>query len=202
MTAPRFNRILGVPNLLTLLRLLALVPVVLLFRNGHHAAAGLLFLAAMATDALDGWLARRWDRQSALGVFLDPVVDKVVILCLFYELAFAGMVDLVVPHLFLARELLQNAVRNAAASRGRVVGANWMGKTKALGQTVIVAVGLLLPGRAAAGAQVLNGAAWAVLLLAWVFFFVFLKWNRELLRGPNGRPLQPGDTHHGKEAGT
>lgn len=184
MAPAPFNRLLGVPNLLTLLRLGALVPTILLFRHGHHVAATALFAAAMATDVLDGRLAARLDQRTALGLYLDPVVDKILVLVLLYELAGAGIIDGAVAHLALARELLQNAVRNVAATRGQVVGANWMGKTKAALQTVVVAAGLLAPAADGWGALAVRWGAWAVLFLAWVFFFVFVAWNRDAILGP------------------
>lgn len=191
------NRVLTIPNLLTLLRLGCLAPVILLYRNGSHVAAAGLFLGAMLTDAVDGWLARRLDQRSTLGVYLDPVVDKVVVLVLFYELAHAGMIAFATAHLFLLRELLQNAVRNVAAARGRVVGANWMGKTKAFLQTLLIAVGLLLPGPGTTGAAAVAAAAWLVLLLSWIFLGIFVKWNWKpevvsQLRDERNRAPQPG----------
>ena len=177
MATPASSRIMTVPNLVTFLRLLLLGPIIVLYREGHCLAAAALFLLTMGTDAVDGWLARRLDQRSALGVYLDPVVDKVVVLVLFYELAHAGMIAFATVHLFLLRELLQNAVRNVAATRGRVVGANWMGKTKAFLQTLLITVGLLLPGPGTTGAAAVAAAAWLLVLLSWIFLGIFVKWN-------------------------
>jgi CDP-diacylglycerol--glycerol-3-phosphate 3-phosphatidyltransferase len=184
------DQVLTIPNLLTLLRLAALPVVLALSRTGHPVAASAVFVAAMLTDPLDGWIAVRFHQQSRIGLYLDPVVDKVVILAMLYELSLAGLLDAAIPHLFLARELLQNGIRSYAASLGSVVGANWMGKTKAVLQTILIAWGLLLPwltaGRGEAFASTLQSAfqlsAWLVLVLAWVFFFVFLRWNRHHFR--------------------
>jgi len=163
------------PNLLTLSRLAALPVVIALSRAGHPAWAAGVFLAAMLTDCFDGWLARRLDQRSLLGLYLDPVVDKIIVLALFYELGHQGLVPIAVPHFLLARELLQNGVRAAAASCGTVVGANWMGKAKAASQTAVFFWGLLLP-EPGSGVAV---AAWALLLLSWGFFVAFLIWNRK-----------------------
>lgn len=177
---------LTIPNLLTLARLVALPAVVAAHRGGYAVGAAVLFAAVMATDLVDGWVARALNQRSKLGVYLDPVVDKIVILGMFYELALNGVVPLAAAHLFLARELLQNAIRGVAATGGTVVGANWMGKTKALLQTGIIVWGLLLPVAGdvlgQAGVDVLRRAykvaVWSSLLLAWGFFGVFLWWNR------------------------
>ena len=77
-----------IPNMLTLLRLLA-VPVFLVasFR-GHYTLAFVLFVGAAATDILDGIVARRFNQRSRLGAVLDPAADKTILVCgfLFYTL--------------------------------------------------------------------------------------------------------------------
>lgn len=181
------RRMATLPNLLTLSRLLSLPAIIAMHRAGHPVAAGAVFIVAMLTDCVDGWLARRLGQQSRLGLYLDPVVDKVMVLVLFYELARAGRIGWAVAHLFLVRELLHNAIRSVAASRGRVIGANWMGKTKASLQTVLLAWGLLLPALPAsvqpALGQALAVSAWAVLALAWGFFAAFAVRNRAAIAG-------------------
>lgn len=172
-------RIVTLPNALTLARLACLPVAAVLFRSERYLLSAALFLAGMATDCVDGWLARRLGQQSELGAYLDPVVDKIVLLGLLYELGHARILDWPVPHLFLARELLHSAVRSAGALRGSLVGANWMGKTKALLQTMLVAAGLALPALDAGyGLGAIRWAAWGVLALAWAFFFTFAYWNR------------------------
>lgn len=65
-----------VPNVLSLVRL-GLIPVfVVLSVRGQFTAAFVLFVGAAATDALDGWIARRFDQISRLGTYLDPAADK------------------------------------------------------------------------------------------------------------------------------
>ena len=187
-------------NLITLLRLAALPVVIVLLRQGQTLAAGLVFLAAMLTDAFDGYVARRMGQVSRLGLYLDPVVDKILVLGLLYELAHARLLHPAIPHLLLARELLHNGVRAAAAKAGTVVGANWMGKTKAVLQTVLITWALLLPaaashlpeGRYRSLYKALQAYAWCVLLVACAFFIRFAWKNRALLRGPVAAQPSPG----------
>jgi len=179
-----------VPNQLTLLRL-ALTPVAALLAAspdtaGRAWALG-VFLVAMATDAVDGLVAKLPGQSSRLGLYLDPVVDKVILLTMFFVLAHLGLVPLWMALLMMAREFVVDGLRSAAAtSAGRVVGANWMGKTKALLQTVCIALGLALgaldvePATARAWVTGLTGAT---LALAWAFAAVFVWQNRSLLRG-------------------
>jgi CDP-diacylglycerol--glycerol-3-phosphate 3-phosphatidyltransferase len=181
---------LNVPNGLTLVRLLLLAPAVVCVRTDHGLAAAAVFLAAMLTDVLDGRAARGLDQRTLLGLYLDPLVDKIVILALLYEVAATGVVAGAVPHLFLARELLHDGLRAFAAGRGVVVGANWMGKTKAFLQSVLVLWALTQPALASVGGRLtdlsgraLHGAAWLVLAISWLFFLLFLARNRRLLAG-------------------
>jgi cardiolipin synthase (CMP-forming) len=79
-------RILTVANQLTFLRML-LVPVfVLLVVYGHLGSALLVFLFAGLTDALDGLIARRADQRTALGAWLDPMADKLLLVATFIVL--------------------------------------------------------------------------------------------------------------------
>ena len=179
-----------VPNVLTALRLVALPFVIVLHRTGRAGPATLLFVAAMLTDCFDGWLARKLNQTSTLGLYLDPAVDKIVILALFYEFGAGRLLPMSIPHLFLVRELLLNGVRAAAASQGCIVGANWMGKTKAGLQSILIAGGLAMPLFAAhVYPDNLSGIeeTWRagcrlVLVLSWVFLGTFMVRNRHLFR--------------------
>src|SRR5688572_17942986 len=76
--APRSSQLLTLPNLLTLLRLL-LVPVfVMAALRQAHTIAFVVFVTAAVTDALDGWIARKFDLRSRLGAILDPAADKLL----------------------------------------------------------------------------------------------------------------------------
>ena len=77
-------------NLLTLARLFCAVPIVLLVRAGAYHQAALLFLIAALSDALDGYVAKRFNGVTPLGAVLDPVADKVLMDSLFLTLAFEG----------------------------------------------------------------------------------------------------------------
>jgi cardiolipin synthase len=80
-----------IPNLLSLLRL-ALTPLFLIsVVNGRPGVALLIFAFAGVTDALDGFIARRYGLQSRLGAYLDPVADKLLLTCAYVVLAIPGL---------------------------------------------------------------------------------------------------------------
>ncbi|MBP7983592.1 MAG: CDP-alcohol phosphatidyltransferase family protein, partial [Chromatiaceae bacterium] len=72
----------NIPNILTLLRIF-LIPVFVGFFylpfTWARLACALVFGLAALTDLVDGYLARRWGQTSALGAFLDPVADKLMV---------------------------------------------------------------------------------------------------------------------------
>ncbi|MBE3562554.1 MAG: CDP-diacylglycerol--glycerol-3-phosphate 3-phosphatidyltransferase [Hydrogenibacillus schlegelii] len=136
------------PNRITLLRLgLAAVVVVLLAAppppsgGGRGAVAG-VFLVAAATDWLDGWLARRTGSITAFGQFLDPLVDKMLVLGPLVLLVADGRAPAVGVVLILFREFAVSGLRMLAAVRGRVIAAAGGGKLKTAVQ--IAAVVLLI----------------------------------------------------------
>lgn len=71
------------PNLISMLRILLVVPVVQLLLAGRYAWALGLFVLAGVSDGLDGFLAKRYGWQSRLGSFLDPAADKLLLLSCF-----------------------------------------------------------------------------------------------------------------------
>lgn len=83
----RLLRQLTLANQLTLLRLVAVPLVALALLSGNNALAFGLFAVAAITDRLDGIAARRLGQQTALGRFLDPVADKIMMLVVFVVLA-------------------------------------------------------------------------------------------------------------------
>lgn len=98
-----------------------------------------VFLLAAGTDWLDGYLARRLNQVTDLGKFLDPLVDKLLILAPLLSLIELGRIPAWTVCLILAREL---AVAGWRVQQTQIVGANLWGKAKTLSQ--IFAVTLLI----------------------------------------------------------
>jgi len=137
---------LNLPNALTLLRIF-LVPVlvaVLLTRvDGHVFLGAGIFALAVATDYLDGYLARRRNQVTRLGILLDPLADKLLIAAAFLSLVEMGLVPAWVVMIILARELAVTGLRNVAAGRGVLIGASALGKAKMVAQVTCVLLLLL-----------------------------------------------------------
>jgi cardiolipin synthase len=93
------------PNLLTLLRLIFIPFIIISVVEGHFRWAMGLFLAAGFTDALDGLLARVLRQQTALGLYLDPIADKLLLSSLFLVLSFRHLAPWYVTVLVLSRDI-------------------------------------------------------------------------------------------------
>jgi cardiolipin synthase len=93
-------------NLLTLARLASIPPLLLMLVDGAFASAFYLFLAAAASDALDGFLAKRFTGVTMVGAVLDPVADKLLMTGLFGTLAWLGALPAWLFVLTLVRDLL------------------------------------------------------------------------------------------------
>ncbi|MBN1809386.1 MAG: CDP-alcohol phosphatidyltransferase family protein [Planctomycetes bacterium] len=134
----------AIPNILTLMRLI-MCPVFMTLAStdveGLRWTAWVLVVVALATDVVDGALARKYGWVSKIGVYLDPAVDKIVLLTGFYQMTWWGWLPLWVPVVLMSRELIVNSMRSGAAIEGKLVAANWMGKTKALGMSLTMGTG-------------------------------------------------------------
>jgi len=170
---------MNVPNLLTLLRIFfvpmlvaALVQESVQFRVGDFVftndyLALAVFLAAAATDLLDGFLARRWKQITTVGTLLDPIADKLLVSAALISLvqvrALAGWMAI----LIIGREFAVSGLRSIAAAAGLTIKASDLGKTKMVSQVVAVSLALL-------GIQHSEMRPWAAFWM-WVvvFFSVF-----------------------------
>lgn len=81
---------MSLPNLISLARLLAVPLVIYLILTGLFAAAFGLFVAAGVSDAVDGFLAKRFGQTSTLGAYLDPLADKALLVGVYITLGYAG----------------------------------------------------------------------------------------------------------------
>lgn len=139
------------PNAITIARIpLAVVFFVLLMLGGTYGlpeeglrwAAGILFIVAISTDWVDGYLARKYDIVSDFGKLWDPIADKLLTGAGFIGLASLGELQWWIVAIILAREWGITVHRLMVASE-HVVAAAWMGKIKTAVQAVALGWALL-----------------------------------------------------------
>jgi CDP-diacylglycerol--glycerol-3-phosphate 3-phosphatidyltransferase len=123
----------NLPNVLTLLRILA-VPVIVVALlgetpNGDALAAGVFALAAF-TDGLDGYIARRRSDITTFGKLMDPLADKLLIIASLVSLVSLDRLSAWVAMVIIARELAVTGLRAVAVEQGVVISASWLGKLK------------------------------------------------------------------------
>lgn len=121
-----------------------------------------IFLVASFTDWLDGYLARRFNAVSDMGKFLDPVADKVLVSSILILLIPLGRIDALAVILLLNRDILIGGLRSLAASKGKVIAADKMGKWKTAIQ--MVAIPLILFEGQVAGFSLITIGFWAIWL--------------------------------------
>ena len=151
-----------IPNLITLARL-ALTVVFFVLLNvphentfiWHMQIAFVVFVVAVLTDILDGYLARKWKVESAFGRVVDPFVDKILICGAFIFFSSDDFLNVAIIKdlnatgvhpwmavVIIAREFLVTSIRGLAESRGIDFRADWAGKIKMFTQSF--AVGAIL----------------------------------------------------------
>ena len=138
----------NVPNLITVVRIL-LAPVfiwMLLADDGAHDAlrwaAAVLFIIAIATDGIDGMIARRHNLVTDLGKILDPIADKILTGGALVCLSILGELPWWVTIVILVREIGITVFRFVML-RDRVIPASRGGKLKTVAQSVSISLALL-----------------------------------------------------------
>lgn len=140
------SRVLNTPNIISLIRLvLSFVLFGLIAFTEYWIAAAILFVVAVATDALDGYIARKYNLITVFGRILDPLVDKVIICGAFLFLQNVEGSG-VSPWLTLAvvvRELYVTSLRGFYEQQGIDFSASSLGKWKMVDQCIAVTLCLL-----------------------------------------------------------
>ena len=144
---------MNLPNSITLTRIFSIPLLIWLLSTSHFRAfngeqellASALFIAASITDGIDGYLARRRDQITTMGMLLDPLADKLLIAAAFIALVQfnPSLVPAWVAVVIIAREFLVSGLRSIAASEGFTIEASNLGKFKMLVQIVSVVAVIL-----------------------------------------------------------
>ena len=135
-----------VPNILSLARLVATLPLVVLIlinTPGAYLWATALFAIASITDTFDGRIARKYKLVSNLGVFLDLTADKVYVAAALVAFTQVAIVPAWITIIIITREFLVSGLRSLAAAQGVVIPAGRWGKQKTL-LTLTALGGILL----------------------------------------------------------
>jgi CDP-diacylglycerol---glycerol-3-phosphate 3-phosphatidyltransferase len=171
------NRAINLPTWITLSRMIG-VPIVLIAllepTDFRRWLSVVIFVIFAGTDWLDGYLARRLNQVTELGKFLDPLVDKLLVMAPLMALVELGELPAWGVFLILARELTISGWRvNPTFQQGAVPGAGSWGKAKTVVQ--IVAIALLLAPPAIGFQPIGIVLFWVAVALTWISGLLYLK---------------------------
>jgi len=143
----------NLPNSITLVRILCIPLLIWILSTSRFSSvngekellASALFIAAAMTDGIDGYLARRRDQITTMGILLDPLADKLLIAAAFVVLVQLNpsLVPAWVAIVVIGREFLVSGLRSIAASEGFTIEASNLGKFKMVVQIVSVVAVIL-----------------------------------------------------------
>ena len=97
---------MSIPNLITLGRIILVPAVIWAIISGEMLVAFALFLAAGVSDAIDGFLAKRFHMASELGAYLDPLADKALIVSIYVALGIARELPISLVILVVSRDIM------------------------------------------------------------------------------------------------
>ncbi len=170
------NRVLTVPNVISLARLAALPLIYLDLVGGREGRALVLLAVFAATDWLDGYLARRLNQVSRLGALLDPISDRALFIVVGVGFVVAGIVPLWAIVVLLLRDGLVTLVGGVLLLRGaQTPEVTRVGKASTFG-LMLALVGFLLAAVVGDGASapdpVVEQVSWAVYAVSIVLHYV------------------------------
>jgi len=171
---------LNLPNSVTFLRIL-FIPLLVYYLLSpqipySNIIAVVIFAAVAASDALDGYLARRLKQETVIGKFMDPLADKILVISALLCLVEIRWVSSVPVIIIIVRDFAVIGLRLAASSSGKIIAADMLGKYKTAFLDVAVAMLILnLPYG--------NLVLWIGVILTVVSGIEYFFKNKELLRG-------------------
>lgn len=139
----RFFREMNLPNKLTCLRMVMIIPFVICMLAGRAegpwmVVSLLLFVAASFTDMLDGKIARSRNLITDFGKFMDPLADKLLVCSALICLVDLQRIPTWVVIVIIAREFIISGFRLIASDNGIVIQANMWGKCKTVSQMITI----------------------------------------------------------------
>jgi len=190
---------LNLPNTLTIVRifLVPLLVVVLLTKprfDGQWLWGLAIFLLALLTDYLDGWLARRRGEVTNLGELMDPVADKLLTSAAFISLVELGRAPAWMVVVIIGREFAVSGLRSIASAQGITIAASRWGKYKTASQGVAISL-LIISEYLGEWNRTGTAALWVVMSLAALSLFNYYRafYRRLGLDRPAARRGSPDD---------
>lgn len=176
---------MNLPNKLTILRMIMIVPFVVFMLVPIGGAAGkwialALFVIASLTDLLDGKIARKYNLVTTFGKFMDPLADKLLVCSALICLVELGRIPAWIVIIIISREFIISGFRLVAAEQGVVIAASYWGKFKTVAQMVMVILLVFDFGGAFDAAEQIF--IWLATILTVISLVDYMYKNRGVLR--------------------
>ena len=162
-------------NYVSLFRVVLIPLNVFFLLFGLYGLAAMLFLFLSLSDAVDGYIARRFNQVSDLGKFLDPLADKILVITVLIALVGLRKADPIAVMILAAREFIVSGIRISAAKAGKIIPAMSLAKWKTVSQ--IVATLMLIINLPFA-----NLVLWLAVMLSLISGGVYFWQNKEYLQ--------------------
>ena len=177
---------MNLPNKLTILRMIMIVPFVVFMLVPIGGAAGkwialALFVIASLTDLLDGKIARKYNLVTTFGKFMDPLADKLLVCSALICLVELGRIPAWIVIIIISREFIISGFRLVASDKGVVIAASWWGKFKTTFQMVMI---VLMIADIATLSIVTQIVMWIALILPVVSLVDYLVKNKDVMKDP------------------
>lgn len=174
---------MNLPNKLTIMRVILIVPFVLFLLTDLGGEAGkwialAIFIIASLTDMLDGKIARKYNLVTNFGKFMDPLADKLLVCSAMICLVANDKIPAWIVIIIIAREFIISGFRLVAADNGIVIAASYWGKFKTTFQMIMVC---LMIADIAAIQLFTDIIMWIALVLTIVSLIDYLMKNKSVL---------------------
>lgn len=174
---------MNLPNKLTVLRMILIIPFVICMLAGGTGnlrfAALAIFIVASLTDLLDGKIARKYNLITDFGKFMDPLADKLLVCSAMICLVELHRLPAWVVIVIISREFAISGFRLIASDNGIVIAASWWGKFKTTAQMIMVI--LMIANLGGAFAVLEQIFMWVALVLTVVSLVDYIQKNKEVL---------------------
>lgn len=139
------NKIITIPNIISVFRLLLIAPIFITFLNGHYLASLILIVVSGVSDVVDGIIARKFGMVSEVGKILDPIVDKLTQISIIALLSSKQLWLLVPCVILIIKELTSGFIGLWIVRRiGHMLWADWHGKLSTVFLYVMMGAHMLM----------------------------------------------------------
>ncbi|NNM73329.1 CDP-alcohol phosphatidyltransferase family protein [Enterovirga aerilata] len=156
-----------IPNLITILRLVLVPVVVVMINQGQWAAAFGIFALAGISDAVDGFIARRFDMRTEFGAYIDPLADKALLVSIYAALSLVNVLPAWITIIVVSRDLMIFAAILVSRLMEKPMAIRPLLISKLNTAAQIAFAGLVLAAMAFDG-----GLAWIISIGIWVVAFL------------------------------